>query len=297
MRPLLAAAVAGLALAPQSPPAGLLAQEPVVAGVRTYYAPGAGIESVDARLIASAKTSIDMAAYVLTDRALIFELGRAAMRGVHVRVYLDGEQMGRSESAILQIAATPNVELRQKRRSRDPMHLKSFVVDNQGLAQRLGQFQRVGRGLSGQRPHRDREPSLGRKLHRKFRAAVGARRQSADRRQMTRASVMVLGAGAWGVALANVAAFERDHVALWGHDPEHVAALARDRENRRHLPGLPLAAAVAPTADLAELERRRDRAGRRAGPGDARRRAAGAAVPARGRGLRGLRQGHRARQP
>ena len=70
---------------------------------------------------------------------------------------------------------------------------------------------------------------------------------------MTRARVMVLGAGAWGVALANVAAFERDHVALWGHDPEHVAALARDRENRRHLPGLPLAAAVAPTADLAEL--------------------------------------------
>ena len=71
---------------------------------------------------------------------------------------------------------------------------------------------------------------------------------------MTRASVMVLGAGAWGVALANVAAFERDHVALWGHDPEHVAALARDRENRRHLPGLPLAGAVAPTADLGELK-------------------------------------------
>ena len=56
------------------------------------------------------------------------------------------------------------------------------------------------------------------------------------------------------MALANVAAFERDHVALWGHDPEHVAALARDRENRRHLPGLPLAGAVAPTADLGELK-------------------------------------------
>jgi glycerol-3-phosphate dehydrogenase (NAD(P)+) len=41
---------------------------------------------------------------------------------------------------------------------------------------------------------------------------------------------------------------------LWGHDPAHVAALARDRENRRNLPGLPLAAAVAPTADLAELK-------------------------------------------
>ena len=130
MRPLLAVAVAGLALAPQAPPAGLLAREPAVAGVRTYYAPG---ERVDARLIASAKTSIDMAAYVLTDRALISELGRAAMRGVHVRVYLDGEQIGRSESAALQIAATPNVELRQKRRSRDPMHLKSFVVDHRIL--------------------------------------------------------------------------------------------------------------------------------------------------------------------
>jgi len=67
----------------------------------------------------------------------------------------------------------------------------------------------------------------------------------------TRATVAVLGAGAWGTALACVAAQGRDHVALWGHDPAHVAALAQDRENRRHLPGLPLAAGVAPTADLA----------------------------------------------
>ena len=70
---------------------------------------------------------------------------------------------------------------------------------------------------------------------------------------MTRDSVVVLGAGAWGAALANVAAQSRERVALWGHDPAHVAALARDRENRRHLPGLPLAPAVAPTADLACL--------------------------------------------
>lgn len=67
---------------------------------------------------------------------------------------------------------------------------------------------------------------------------------------MMRATVAVLGAGAWGVALANVAAQGRAHVALWGRDPAHVAALARERENKRHLPGLPLAAAVAPTADL-----------------------------------------------
>jgi glycerol-3-phosphate dehydrogenase (NAD(P)+) len=71
---------------------------------------------------------------------------------------------------------------------------------------------------------------------------------------MTRARVMALGAGAWGTALANVAASGGDRVALWGHDPAHVAALARDRENRRHLPGLPMAPTVAPTGDLAELK-------------------------------------------
>jgi glycerol-3-phosphate dehydrogenase (NAD(P)+) len=71
---------------------------------------------------------------------------------------------------------------------------------------------------------------------------------------MKSSRVVVLGAGAWGVALANVAAEGRARVPLWARDPQHTAALARDRENRRHLPGLPLAAAVAPTSDLAELE-------------------------------------------
>lgn len=70
---------------------------------------------------------------------------------------------------------------------------------------------------------------------------------------MTREKVAVLGAGAWGVALANVAAQGRAQVALWGRDPQHVAALARDRENKRHLPGLALNPAVQPTNDLSCL--------------------------------------------
>lgn len=68
---------------------------------------------------------------------------------------------------------------------------------------------------------------------------------------MMRDSIAVLGAGAWGTALANVAAQGRERVALWAHDPAHAEALARERENRRHLPGLPLASAVAPTSQLA----------------------------------------------
>ena len=68
---------------------------------------------------------------------------------------------------------------------------------------------------------------------------------------MTRETVAVLGAGAWGVALANVAAQGRAKVALWARDPLHARALGRDRENRRHLPGLPLDPVVQPTHDIA----------------------------------------------
>ena len=70
---------------------------------------------------------------------------------------------------------------------------------------------------------------------------------------MTRDTVAVLGAGAWGVALANVASQGRAQVALWARDPRHVEALARDRENKRHLPGLPLEPAVRPTGDMSCL--------------------------------------------
>ncbi len=70
-----------------------------------------------------------MAAYVLTDRSLTTALGRAAMRGVKVRIYLDGEEMRRGAAAIEEIADAPNVEVRRKGRSRDLMHLKSYQVD------------------------------------------------------------------------------------------------------------------------------------------------------------------------
>ncbi|HMK89280.1 MAG TPA: phospholipase D-like domain-containing protein [Methylocystis sp.] len=133
MRLMLAAAVAAVALAPKPPASGLLATEPSVAGVRAYYAPTAGVGGIDPRLIDAALSSIDMAAYVLTDRPIVEALGRAAMRGVRLRIYLDGEQMSRAHESVARLAATPNVELRSKRRSLDAMHLKSFVVDRRVL--------------------------------------------------------------------------------------------------------------------------------------------------------------------
>ncbi|HEY8213640.1 MAG: phospholipase D-like domain-containing protein [Methylocystis sp.] len=133
MRLLFPAALAAMTLAPTPQPAGLLAEEPTYAGVRVLYGPGEGFGAVDARLIGEARHSIDMAAYVLTDRSLTAALGRAAVRGVKVRIYLDGEEMGRSASAIEGIADAPNIEVRRKGRSRDLMHLKSYQVDGRVL--------------------------------------------------------------------------------------------------------------------------------------------------------------------
>jgi len=62
--------------------------------------------------------------------------------------------------------------------------------------------------------------------------------------------VAVLGAGAWGTALA-LALAERGPVRLYTWEREHARALAEARENRSFLPGFPLVAAVEPTADLA----------------------------------------------
>ncbi len=61
--------------------------------------------------------------------------------------------------------------------------------------------------------------------------------------------VAVLGAGAWGTALATVAARRGHAVSLWCRDPAHAAALLAARENHRDLPGVALAAGIAPTAD------------------------------------------------
>lgn len=128
-----ALALAALLLTPEPPAAGLLATEPMIAGVRLFYGPGDGFETVDARLINGARAVIDLAAFVLTDRAVVAALGRAAARGVKVRVYLDGEEAGRGARAIDALAGAPNVDVRRKAISGDMMHLKSFQIDGRIL--------------------------------------------------------------------------------------------------------------------------------------------------------------------
>ena len=67
------------------------------------------------------------------------------------------------------------------------------------------------------------------------------------------AGIAVLGAGAWGTALANQAARSGREVTLWARDGLHVREMCETRENRRRLPGVALAATVSPSADLLSL--------------------------------------------
>lgn len=64
--------------------------------------------------------------------------------------------------------------------------------------------------------------------------------------------VAVLGAGAWGTALAALAADGHAEVRLWARDADLAARIARDRENGPYLPGVPLPSNVRPTGNLAE---------------------------------------------
>ena len=67
------------------------------------------------------------------------------------------------------------------------------------------------------------------------------------------ATVGVVGAGAWGTALANAAARADRRVLLYARDPAQAAALARDRVNQAKLPSARLDPAIDPTADLQAL--------------------------------------------
>jgi glycerol-3-phosphate dehydrogenase (NAD(P)+) len=68
-------------------------------------------------------------------------------------------------------------------------------------------------------------------------------------------STAVLGAGAWGTALALHAAQRGGPVRLWTWKAEHAEELASARENATFLPGFKLPSAITPTADAAEAVR------------------------------------------
>ena len=69
----------------------------------------------------------------------------------------------------------------------------------------------------------------------------------------TRAGVAVLGAGAWGTALAQVLASDGSVVTLWARETELVAEINRDSRNSLFLPGAVLSSKIRATGELADL--------------------------------------------
>jgi glycerol-3-phosphate dehydrogenase (NAD(P)+) len=68
-------------------------------------------------------------------------------------------------------------------------------------------------------------------------------------------TVAVLGAGAWGTALAQVAAAAGREVTIWAREPEVVESINASAENALFLPGIRLNAALRATDALAEAAR------------------------------------------
>jgi glycerol-3-phosphate dehydrogenase (NAD(P)+) len=64
-------------------------------------------------------------------------------------------------------------------------------------------------------------------------------------------NISILGAGAWGTALA-IALADRQSLLLWSREPQSVADMTARRENARYLPGIPLPASLQLSADLAQ---------------------------------------------
>ena len=65
-------------------------------------------------------------------------------------------------------------------------------------------------------------------------------------------SIALLGAGAWGTALA-IRLAAREPVRLWTRSADHAGAMAAARENGRYLPGFALPEGLSVSADLAQV--------------------------------------------
>ncbi|WP_437687546.1 NAD(P)H-dependent glycerol-3-phosphate dehydrogenase [Sorangium sp. So ce176] len=69
------------------------------------------------------------------------------------------------------------------------------------------------------------------------------------------ANVAVIGAGAWGTALAKLVADKGNPTALWAHQGELADRIGAERQNHRYLPGVELPASLRATSDLEDALR------------------------------------------
>jgi len=114
------------------------------APVEVHYAPAENLERIDVALIDAAGERIDMAAYVLTDWAVIEALIDAANRGVTVRIWRDPGQAERTAAAEeAKLESAPGIAVRIKPPG-ELMHMKSYCIDGKTLRSGAANFSASG---------------------------------------------------------------------------------------------------------------------------------------------------------
>jgi phosphatidylserine/phosphatidylglycerophosphate/cardiolipin synthase-like enzyme len=111
---------------------------PAYAG-ETFYSPQSNLREIDLALIASAKSNIRFAGFVLTDKAIIHALSNASKRGIAVRVVLDKREYDNGYSLL-----KPILPLIRFKSSGQYMHLKSYLVDDSILRSGSANFSPAG---------------------------------------------------------------------------------------------------------------------------------------------------------
>jgi phosphatidylserine/phosphatidylglycerophosphate/cardiolipin synthase-like enzyme len=115
------------------------------------YSPDQNLERIDTAEIAVAQTTIDLAAFSLTDQAIVDALVDRAVHGVVIRIYLDrgelqAECRGDATCARIPLRALiglKGVQIRAKH-SKVLMHLKSYCVDGSVVRDGSANFSEQG---------------------------------------------------------------------------------------------------------------------------------------------------------
>ena len=105
---------------------------PAGGGAEIHHAPAEDLETIDVALIRQAGRQMDMAAYVLTDRAVIEALREASTRGVEVRIWRDANEaaeVGDYDVEAQLGGRVQGLEIGSKAPGGELMHLKGYCVD------------------------------------------------------------------------------------------------------------------------------------------------------------------------
>jgi phosphatidylserine/phosphatidylglycerophosphate/cardiolipin synthase-like enzyme len=120
---------------------------PVGATAEVQYSPAENLEMIDVALIGEATKQIAVAAYVLTDQAVIEALREAAARGAQVRVWRDAsmaEKVGDFDVEAQLGGRVQGLEIRSSTPGGELMYLKGYCVDHRLLRTRSANFSRSG---------------------------------------------------------------------------------------------------------------------------------------------------------